>query len=154
MFEKLFRAADSLARHRDGPFAEDRRRFLDRCSQEGFSRVYLQASAHMLLGIAGELDASPGRSVTLAQIRAAANRWSRSKYGCVDRRDNKPHPRNAFITVAVSWFRFLGRFSEPPVTPEKSTSPPWVEMSPLMVTVPPVELISTRPTRTDEPMSP
>ena len=41
MFEKLFRSADSLARHQDGPFAEDRRRFIEHCSREGFPRGYV-----------------------------------------------------------------------------------------------------------------
>lgn len=117
MFDSLFSSADSLARHRDGPFAEDRRRFLEHCSRQGFPHGYLRKSARMLLWVASELDASPGRTMTLAQIRAAAGRWSRLKYPCGVRHDHKAHPRNAFIKLAVSWFRFLGRFSEAPEAP-------------------------------------
>jgi len=52
MFETLFDSADALARHRDGPFAEDRRRFLDLRSREGFSHGKLREYARMLLWIA------------------------------------------------------------------------------------------------------
>jgi site-specific recombinase XerD len=118
MFEKLFRSADGLARHRDGPFAEDRRRFLERCSQEGFSPGYLSGAAHMLLGIASELDASPGRSMTLSQIRSAANRWCRLNYRHEGPHGHQHHQRERFIKLAVNWFRFLGRFSETPEAPD------------------------------------
>lgn len=118
MFEDLFSSADKLARHRDGPFAEDRKRFLDHCGREGFSFKLLRESARMLLWIASELDASPGRSMTTEQICAAANRWSRSKYRYEIRHGHEPHPRTAFTKLAVSWFRFLGRFSETPEAPD------------------------------------
>jgi len=112
MFETLFDSADALARHRDGPFAEDRKRFLEHCGREGFSLGKLREFARMLLWIAGELDASPGRSMTVEQIRSAAGRWGRLKYRCEFRHRHAPHPRSAFIKLAVNWFRFLGRFSE------------------------------------------
>ena len=99
MFEKLFRSADGLARHRDGPFAEDRRRFLERCGQEGFLPGYLRGAAHVLLGIASELDASPGRSISLAQIRPAAARWCRLNCRRGVRRKRQPHPREQFIQL-------------------------------------------------------
>lgn len=116
MFETLFESAETLARHRDGPFAEDRRRFLEHCSREGFSRAHLRKTARMLLWVAGELDASPGRSMTLEQIRLAAARWRRLMYGYGSRHDREPDSRTAFIKLAVRWFRFLGRFSEMPKT--------------------------------------
>jgi integrase/recombinase XerD len=114
MFESLFSPGVSLARHRDGPFAEDRKRFLEHCSREGFSPSRLRCYANMLLTVASELDASPGRSMTLAQIRAAANRWGSAKYRCGIPSGYKGHPRKDFIKLAVRWFRFLGRFNEQP----------------------------------------
>ena len=118
MFESLFSSADGLARHRDGPFAEDRRRFLKHCSREGFPRGYLRNEARMLLCIARELDASPGRSMTLVQIREAASRWIRLKHPRGIWHDHERHPRDSFIKLAVSWFQFLGRFNETPVAPD------------------------------------
>ena len=116
MFETLFESAEILARHRDGPFAEDRKRFLEHRSREGFSRKILQKFARMLLWVAGELDASPGRSMTIDQIRSAADRWKRFKYGSGYREGGDPDSKTAFIKLAESWFRFLGRFSKmPPV---------------------------------------
>ena len=114
MFETLFKSANTLARHRDGPFAEDRNRFLEHCGREGFSRDFLRKYARMLLWIAGELDASPGRSMNVEQIRSAADRWKRSKYGSGYREGRDPDSKTDFIKLAVSWFRFLGRFSEMP----------------------------------------
>lgn len=118
MFETLFDSADVLARHRDWPFAEDRRHFLEHRSREGFSLGKLRVDARMLLWIAGELDASPGRNMTTEQIRSAAGRWWRFKYHCDLRHHHGPHPRTAFIKLAESWFRFLGRFSEAPKASE------------------------------------
>ena len=109
MFKDLFSHVETLARHRDGPFAEDRKRFLEHCSRDGFPPGYLRGTARMLLWIASELDASPGRSMTLAQIQLAAKCWCRFKYPYVVRRSHNIHPREAFIKLAVSWFRFLGR---------------------------------------------
>ena len=114
MFETLFDSADVLARHRDGPFAEDRHRFLEHRRREGFSLGKLREYARMLLWIAGELDASPGRSMTMEQIRLAAGRWWHFKRHFDLRPRHGPHPRTAFIKLAESWFRFLGRFSEAP----------------------------------------
>jgi site-specific recombinase XerD len=114
MFETLFDSADALARHRDGPFAEDRARFLEERGREGFSLSQLRQYAGMLLCIASELDASPGRSLTVEQVRSAADRWWRFRSRYEYRPDRQAHPRIAFIKLAVSWFRFLGRFSEAP----------------------------------------
>jgi integrase len=119
MFETLFDSADALARHRDGPFAEDRERFLEHRGREGFSPSKLRQYANMLLRVVGELDASPGRSMTVEQIRSAADRWGRFKYRCEFRHRHATPPRTAFIKLAESWFRFLGRFSETP----KATDP-------------------------------
>lgn len=114
MFEDLFSSGHTLARHRDGPFAEDRKRFLEHCRLEGFSPRCVRESANMLLWIAGELDASPGRSMVLEQINAAADRWVRLKYPCESRSGRHIHTKKVFINLAVRWFRFLGRFSEKP----------------------------------------
>jgi len=114
MFETLFDSADALARHRDGPFAEDRERFLEQRGREGFSLGKLREYARMLLWIAGELDASPGRSLTAEQIRSAADRWWRFRSRYEFRPSPKTHPRVAFLKLAESWFRFLGRFNESP----------------------------------------
>jgi len=118
MFETLFDSAAVLARHRDGPFAEDRKRFLEYFGREGFSRSKLREYSRMLLWIAGELDASPDRSMTVEQIRLAAARWWRLRSQYEYRPSPKTHPRVAFIKLAESWFRFLGRFSEAPVAPD------------------------------------
>ena len=85
MLEKLYSSTDNLARHRDGPFAEDRDRYLDHCARAGFSIGFLRVSARTLLGIASELDASPGRSMTLGQIQAAADRWLHCRPRCMGR---------------------------------------------------------------------
>jgi len=114
MFETLFDSAGVLARHRDGPFAEDREHFLEQRGREGFSPSKLRWDARMLLWIAGELDASPGRSLTVEQIRFAADRWWRFRSKYEYRPSPNTHPRTAFTKLAVSWFRFLGRFSETP----------------------------------------
>ena len=82
MFEALFYSADALTRHRDGPFAEDRERFLEQRSQEGFSLVKQRAFARMLLWIAGEERSSPALSSEVSLTVLALEMSPRRLTGC------------------------------------------------------------------------
>jgi site-specific recombinase XerD len=70
----------------------------------------------MLLEVAGELDASPGRKMALGQIKAAADRWVYRRHWRTGKR-RCGNARSDFIGIAVRWFRFLGRFNEIPKAP-------------------------------------
>jgi hypothetical protein len=52
MFETLFQYPAIVTRHRRGPFAEARERFLNHCTSQGLARATLQRYAQELLVIA------------------------------------------------------------------------------------------------------
>lgn len=115
MFDRLFSRAHALARHRNGPLAEERRRYLAHCAEQEMARFTLQHIARCTLVVATVLRLAerPGEVITRAEIEAAANRWV-----------NRPRPRGVqkvriacrkFTGHAIQWLRFLGRLQPPAV---------------------------------------
>ena len=82
MFETLFQYPAVVARHRNGPFAEARQRFLKHCASQGFARTTLQRYARELLVIAERIDIPIGEAIGLSTIEMAANRWAREQHQC------------------------------------------------------------------------
>lgn len=112
MFESLFKYARVLARHREGPAAEARRRFLNHCADQGMARATLLRIARELLVIAERIDVVAGKTISSQAIEAAADRWSRYQH----RRRRVQSPRwsqDLFIQTATAWLRFLQLLEEP-----------------------------------------
>lgn len=100
---------------RNGPLAEERRRFLAHCAEQGMScgtlrniDIYLVVVAKVL-----RLAKRPGESITRAEIDAAANRWAR-RLPRLPRAERQS--RNRFKGRALRWLSFLGRL-QPTTTP-------------------------------------
>jgi len=111
MFDSLYHYPSVLARHREGPSAEDRDRFLDRCAEQGAAQTTLLGLAPELLVVARRIDVSGTRIIALGEVQTAADRWVgyqrrhhriRSSMGS----------RERFIRTATAWLRFLGRLQE------------------------------------------
>ena len=77
MFETLFQYPAVVARHRSGPFAEARERFLNHLASQGFAHATLLVYARELLVIAKRIDITMGEAIGLSTIEAAANRRAR-----------------------------------------------------------------------------
>ena len=111
MFETLFKYPGVLARHRGGPFTDLREQFLIHCADQGLAHATLLHVANELLVVAGRVDLTAERQISLAEIEAAADEWSRYQ-----KRRRRAHcskwSRERFIQTAVPWLRFLGRFQE------------------------------------------
>jgi integrase/recombinase XerD len=111
VFETLFNYPTVIARHRDGPFADLRERFLIHCAEQHMAKATLLRIARELLVVAGRIDLTAERQISLAEIEAAADGWSRYQ-----RRRCRAHSpkwsRELFIQTAVPWLRFLERFRE------------------------------------------
>jgi integrase/recombinase XerD len=112
MFDRLFHKPFVLARHRNGPLAEERRRYLDHCAEQQMTRRTLRDIALYTLIVAKALRIAerPTEFVTRAQIEAEAKRW-------FDRRpaSSKMHQGRRLLKVyftnhVVRWLTFLGRF--------------------------------------------
>ena len=124
MFESLFKYPRVLVRHREGPLAEARERFLAHCASEGMARGTLLRIARELLVIATRIDTAAETPITRQQIEVAAERWARHQRR--RRRIGEPGgSRHLFIQVALSWLRFLGRLEASPSTPAVGTE--WIK---------------------------
>ena len=69
MLEQLFRDESALARHRAGPFAEERERYLQHCAEHGATHGALRMKANELLWLCRHLrrDASQGIDILALQ---------------------------------------------------------------------------------------
>lgn len=80
MFEDLFAYPKVVARHRDGPKASKRLRYLKHLADQRAARETLLRTARELLVIAQRLDLSGDRCVRQAEIDAAAQSWARYQH--------------------------------------------------------------------------
>jgi integrase/recombinase XerD len=105
MFETLYSYPQVLRRHREGPWAEERERFLAHCVEQGFACATLRQIAAELLVVARYFRVGEARFST-QDVEAAADQWVRFQ-----RRRKRIHDcrwsRQRFISTASSWLRFL-----------------------------------------------
>lgn len=111
MFETLFNRPTVIARYRQGPLAEERKRFLNQCASLSYSRAMLKKIAWILLSIAPYIDLEHG-NVTTRDIELAVDNRGRFKHSS-ERTQNPQGSRQLFIHIATEWMRSLGYF-EPP----------------------------------------
>ena len=108
MFETLFCYPRVLARHRAGPSAEERDRFLAHHAQAGAAPESLLRLASELLLVARRIDVSGPTVISPREIEAAADGWVRHQRRHHRVRDPK-FCRQRFVQVATDWLRFLDR---------------------------------------------
>lgn len=103
MFEQIYEHPCAVARHRNGPMAEERRRFLIDLGQRGESQDRLRSAASVLLRTIDRLDLT----------NRPSDRVSRKEV------IQKLGGNDSSISTAVQWLRFLGRLDTPlvPVNP-------------------------------------
>src|SRR5580704_4595831 len=75
MFSILFHYPRVLARHRQGPSAQARERYLTHRADQGAARDTLLRTARELLVIAQRLDLTTDRMISIRQVEAAAERF-------------------------------------------------------------------------------
>jgi site-specific recombinase XerD len=119
MFERLFKDPHTLARQRNGPLVEERRRYLIHCAEQQMAPGTLLDIATRLLAAANALRLAerPGEFITPDEIKAAADR-------CASCNSNQPTigPVNSvwhrFTRSTTRWLSFLGRLQPPATTPQ------------------------------------
>lgn len=110
MFGTLFKYPAVQRRHREGPLAHARQRFLEDCERQGYSRTMLGKIAWVLLSLAWAIDSKPG-PLTSRDIDLAIDH--RTKFRCRPARSNEgPSSRQLFRHFAIAWARSMGRFKE------------------------------------------
>ncbi len=112
MFETLFQRPTVLARHQGAPFAEERRRYLVHCAQQGYAHATLLLKARELLWVAHKLSMYPDLQLTLVQVKAVAQDWEERRR-CCGQSLNEDCTQRRFMEVARAWLRFLGCLHEP-----------------------------------------
>ncbi len=112
MFEKLFKLPAVISRHQNEPLAEERRRYLLHCAQQGYAPTTLHVMADDLFWVARKLRRHRTRRLTPEQIERAAQDWSERERFC-GHTLTKRWTSDRFVRVAKKWLRFLGRLVEP-----------------------------------------
>jgi len=115
MFESLYRYSRVLARHLDGPAAEERDRYVEHCAAGGAARESVLHLASELLVVAQRLDINGTRAISTEEIATAAARWVRHQRRR-GRISTARYSRQRFVQVATDWLRFLGRLEPAPAT--------------------------------------
>jgi hypothetical protein len=110
LFEQTLSSRFHINRHRNGPFAAERERYLSFLIAEGRSRSTLKAVTGLLYCMAERLPLD-GADITPMQIEAAAKQWSVTCGGCKSYRHNM---ERWFVFHATNWMRLLGRLQEQP----------------------------------------
>jgi integrase/recombinase XerD len=105
MLEHLFRSESALTRHRAGPFAEERERYLQHCADHGATRAAMRVKANELLWLCQHLrcDASQGIEIRTLQ-GIARERRTLCKGASTERR---------LVDIGRPWLRFLGWWRVP-----------------------------------------
>lgn len=110
MFEKLLSSAKALQRHKDGPFAAERERYLQHCSDTGATYWSMRIKCNELLWAARLLDADAKNGVDMDGLEALLNRRIAFQ--------NAATTKSRFIAAVRPWLRFLGWWREPVVVYE------------------------------------
>ena len=116
MFDILFHYPRVLARHCEGPSANERERFLSHCASGGAAHSTLVRLASELLLIARRIKLDDNRSIPWTEIEAAADRWVRYQQRHHRIRTAR-FSQERFIQTALAWLRFLERLQEPQEAP-------------------------------------
>lgn len=117
MFDELFVRYQAISRHEKSPLAEERRRYLIHCANQGMAKRTLKESAIYLLAIVDFLDLAhrADETISLDEIRQSAERW-------VHREPQLPSPKDIaaakqrFVKHARRWLLFLDRLESPTAT--------------------------------------
>ncbi len=113
MFEKLFKRPSTVARHQDAPYAEERRRYLVHCAENGYTRKTLLFIARELLWVARRLSAYPDLRLTREQLLAVAQGPWLDRQREWGQKLNRHWTKIRFMQVSQSWLRFLGCLQKP-----------------------------------------
>ena len=112
MFEDLFIDQGAIANHRGAPLLDERLSYLRHCAEAGSRPPTLRKIAAHQNSLVHLLDLHEGDRVSVAQVEAAAGRWSLPG-GRRSRRPALPQARQRFLGHAVRWLRFVDMLEEP-----------------------------------------
>ncbi len=110
MFKTLTGSDRAFARHRDGPLAPERERYLQHCADQGGSLVSQRQRARSILWVAEHMSPQDFGRIDASRLREIV-------YGSVSIATAKPAPATgaAFVNFTRPWLKYLGWWCEPEV---------------------------------------
>jgi len=112
MFDQLVKSTLTLERYWNGPFAQERKQYLCHLHQRGHGEGVLKATNIFLLAIAAQLDLQDLKPVTIAELTAAAEVWSRRRTRPSTSPKSIRGAKTQFVSIGSDWLRTLGRLQE------------------------------------------
>ena len=124
MFEQIFELPHARERQRNGPLAEERRRYLVHCAEQQMAPRTLRHIALYTLVVTNALRLAdrPDQLVTRAEIEAEADRWANRRPRPTKMRQVR-YSRLQFTYHATLWLTFLGRLQPTPPAPRSYAEP-------------------------------
>ena len=115
MFDQFFQRPETLARHRDGPLAQERLSYLEHLAGQGRTHDFLVVTASYLIGIAEylRLATRPGEVISRSEIEQASTLWA-VRPTKSPRVSSRGSMAKRFRFHATRWLTFLGRLQLPP----------------------------------------
>ncbi len=110
MFEELYHRQSQVARHKNGPYAEERARYLAFRASAGMPRRALVRIAEVILWVARLVPVAPGTNVTADDIGTAADVYALKTCPTPGER-GRAQARALFVREATRWFHFMNRLS-------------------------------------------
>lgn len=101
MFETLVSTDRALARHRDGPLAEQRNRYLLHCADQGGTRKTLCLRARSILWVAEHMSPNDFGKVDASRLHEIV-------YGSASPASPAPTTAATLVSFARPWLKFLG----------------------------------------------
>jgi len=105
MFETLFSAGWALARHRSGPFATERERYLRHGADQGGARHSLRLKASSILWVAERMSPDDSGQVDASRLREIV--YESDRTGTL-----MPAARAKLVRCARLWLKYLGWWRE------------------------------------------
>ena len=112
MFEEFFERPHILERHRSGPFALERHRYLSHLHQIGQGQHRLLVISSIILHAAKCLNISNGEAINLKTLTKAADDWIQQRTLPNTQPRSVRMARTDFVATTAKWLWFLGRLEE------------------------------------------
>jgi site-specific recombinase XerD len=105
MFQKLFCTEATIRRHREAPFALERERYLQHCSDSGATTASLHVKSNEILWIASLLPDDAAHGVDMSQLQEVVRQRKLVHTGATT--------GQRVVDIARPWLRFLGWWRMP-----------------------------------------
>jgi site-specific recombinase XerD len=113
MLEKVILRKFYLLKHFEAPLLSEREAYVEHLYRKGLCRHSLLNAADYTLRIVQLMNLTDKEChpVTLSSIETAADEWSNMVLNHPMKKKSAPSSREKFITVAIDWFKCIGRLA-------------------------------------------